>query len=681
VTQLLAGQSDTLQVQAGAFTPVSGSNDSWLDVTHPLYDKLLPRWQMVSDFYLGEVADENTARTYLVQRFQGEPLKAFNERVKVADYTPHLGTLIDTLAGMLFAVEDRATRVWTGESGNDGLGDPNKKGTPAHRLMMDADGKGCGWLTLWRRCTLDIINTQFHWVLVDTVKGRHVVKLVPPTAVPNWVEGHNGPIDVLMKERRDSRTRLDGEGIAEQETFIRWQINGWTRWVKDADGTPRQLTGEGSRGSYAYVDRNGDPTLPIFPVQLPIRRYVAWLLAKKAAVIFNQESVRDFAIRVASFVKLVIGTESEEQFGNLLKKIQAGENILPEGKEVGGAHRFISPVTDALANASEVLKTKIEDFWKSGFKMYADSAREKTATEVKQDVAAGVGAFLQLLKAAVDDAENGALWRLEQAERSESPDSWGIARVERSDDFSAIDLSAIIDTMRNRYLGTGTPVPVGRSALIQLSKDSARYDGLPVVDGEIEAAVDAKRMGDLMQSLESLGVAPAEVKARIAMRLVAAMGLIDPKEEVQMADGEKKKLLAVLIEQTLSNAKMKEEADRRMAELPAFDPGAPLPDATAPKVPNADAPGSIATEVDLVLNGAQITAAVAIVTSVTKGDLPRDTGVEMLQAFFNIKPEQAEQVMGSAGTKTPTTPNPNPAADNDDPPPTGPRKPPVQLVE
>lgn len=573
MTQLLAGQSETLQVQAGAFVPVAGSNSSWLDITHPLYDKLLPRWQMVSDFYLGEVADENTARTYLVQRFQGEPLKAYTERVKVADYTPHLGTLIDTLAGMLFAVEDRATRVWAGESGTDGLGDPNKKGTTAHRLMVDADGKGCGWLTLWRRCTLDVINTQFHWVLVDTVNGRHVVKLVPPTAVPNWVEGHNGPVDVLMKERRDTRSRLDGEGSAEQETFIRWQIGGWTRWMKDADGTARQLTGAGSSGTYTYVDRNGDPTLPIFPVQLPIRRYVAWLLAKKAAVIFNQESVRDFAIRVASFVKLVLGVESEQQYGELLKKIQAGENVIPEGKEVGGAHRFIAPLTEAMVNASDVLKTKIEDFWKSGFKMYADAARERTATEVKQDVAAGVGAFLQLLKAAVDDAENGALWRLEQAERSESPDSWGIARVERSDDFSAVDLSAIIDTMRTRYLGT-SPVPVGRSALIALAKESARFDGLPVVDGEIEAAVDAKQMGDLMASLESLGVAPAQVKARIAIRLVAAMGLIDPKEEIQMGDGEKKKLLDVLIEQTLANAQAKEEADRRMAELPAFNPAA-----------------------------------------------------------------------------------------------------------
>lgn len=86
------------------------------------------------------------------------------------------------------------------------------------------------------------------------------------------------------------------------------------------------------------------------------------------------------------------------------------------------------------------------------------------------------------------------------------------------------------------------------------------------------------------------------------------------------------------------------------------------PQRTDPKEPTDD-PDSIATEADLVLNGAQITAAVDIVAKVTAGEVPRDTGVQMLQAFFNIAPKQAESIMGTAGTKTPTTPNPNPAVE------------------
>jgi hypothetical protein len=59
-----------------------------------------------------------------------------------------------------------------------------------------------------------------------------------------------------------------------------------------------------------------------------------------------------------------------------------------------------------------------------------------------------------------------------------------------------------------------------------------------------------------------------------------------------------------------------------------------------------------------VLNGAQISSAKDIVMAVVAGELPRDTGVAMLQVFFNLTPEKADQIVGSAGTKTPTTPNP-----------------------
>jgi hypothetical protein len=39
--------------------------------------------------------------------------------------------------------------------------------------------------------------------------------------------------------------------------------------------------------------------------------------------------------------------------------------------------------------------------------------------------------------------------------------------------------------------------------------------------------------------------------------------------------------------------------------------------------------------------------------------------VAMLQTFFNLAPEVAERVMGSAGTEAPTTPNPNPSQEHE----------------
>ncbi|MDP3013631.1 MAG: DUF935 family protein, partial [Candidatus Subteraquimicrobiales bacterium] len=66
-----------------------------------------------------------------------------------------------------------------------------------------------------------------------------------------------------------------------------------------------------------------------------------------------------------------------------------------------------------------------------------------------------------------------------------------------------------------------------------------------------------------------------------------------------------------------------------------------------------------------VLNGAQVTAATAIVVAVADGQIPRDAGMGQLMILFNLTKSQAEQVMGSAGTKTPTTPNPRPGVDEE----------------
>jgi hypothetical protein len=65
---------------------------------------------------------------------------------------------------------------------------------------------------------------------------------------------------------------------------------------------------------------------------------------------------------------------------------------------------------------------------------------------------------------------------------------------------------------------------------------------------------------------------------------------------------------------------------------------------------------------DSVLNGTQVTAATEIVRAVSMGDIPRDAGLGALSVLFNLSKEKAEEIMGSAGTSAPTTPNPKPAS-------------------
>lgn len=73
---------------------------------------------------------------------------------------------------------------------------------------------------------------------------------------------------------------------------------------------------------------------------------------------------------------------------------------------------------------------------------------------------------------------------------------------------------------------------------------------------------------------------------------------------------------------------------------------------------------------DTALNGAQVEAAKGIVEAVAAGSLPRDTGVEMLVAFFRLDRTLAEQVMGSVGTAAwkpmvASAPKPEPEPENE----------------
>lgn len=63
---------------------------------------------------------------------------------------------------------------------------------------------------------------------------------------------------------------------------------------------------------------------------------------------------------------------------------------------------------------------------------------------------------------------------------------------------------------------------------------------------------------------------------------------------------------------------------------------------------------------ETVLNGAQVTAALAIVTSVSDGTIPRDAALGQLEVLFNLQPGQALKILGSVGTNL--KPKPAPAA-------------------
>lgn len=98
------------------------------------------------------------------------------------------------------------------------------------------------------------------------------------------------------------------------------------------------------------------------------------------------------------------------------------------------------------------------------------------------------------------------------------------------------------------------------------------------------------------------------------------------------------------------------------ASASASDPAAPAASGGSDPMTASAPPVAAIPAQNSALNGAQVTAALDIVGRVAALELPRDTGVAMLIAFFNLSPDTADGIMGSVGNgfKAPK-PEPPPA--------------------
>ncbi|MHC4372429.1 MAG: hypothetical protein ACYSW8_32910 [Planctomycetota bacterium] len=565
-------------VADGLINTSSGTPKTWLEACHPLFSVLAPKWKYSRDHYEGTVMDDAQVKTYLVRKTTGETSEAYGERTKLADYTNHMAAVIDSLAGMLFTVEGEADRK-TGKGGFDGpLGDPKDPKSPIGKLWFDVDGRGTNWLTLWKQVTIELLITHRTWLLVDSDEaGNPKVQLIPAGAVTNWRYEDDGIVEALVEIQTDTANSIKTT-MSQRERFqtryLYFNVEGWEIYEVVEKDNDQVGTRQISSGTYAYEDRDGKATLPIFPVELPLRRAVGYALARKANAIFNKESERDNLLRVANFPKLNLFAQGDETFKELEISLKKGAIALWNEIQSPG-HAWIAPDTGSATVASDVLERKVDEYYKTAFREYSDAARDRvTATEVRQSVSEGVGAFLQMLKAGVDEAENGVLWRLEQQQFAGTPSKWFKASVQRSKDFVPVDLDATITAMRKNYFGESETIPLGPDGLVDVVRKVSDWEGLAVDEDQAKIGVMlhlVNKASDLFTTFE----VPSAAKASLVVRLLAAVGLLDSEETVEMEDGEKVKLMDLVKEQALINAERKEETSARMAEVPPFTRGGP----------------------------------------------------------------------------------------------------------
>lgn len=95
------------------------------------------------------------------------------------------------------------------------------------------------------------------------------------------------------------------------------------------------------------------------------------------------------------------------------------------------------------------------------------------------------------------------------------------------------------------------------------------------------------------------------------------------------------------------------DEDERFYEPPQPTPAVALLPPGAPPAPGAPQPPALPADATTVseaaLNGAQVASLMAIVQAVAAGQMPRDTGIEMITAAFPIDRERADRIMGEVG--------------------------------
>lgn len=450
-----------------------------IESTFPDFLQQRRRWSLVRDFYEAEVLDSPSE--YLHRYKAAEGKDEYEWRAREADYTNHLARIIDGFSGLLFSVEGDVSRTF--QTGDEGLGSIGDTSTIAGKIGRNITGDGTDYPTQWRKAAPLLLVYHQLWGVIRSPDGVPQHKIVRPEKVYDYIEDGNGRItEAKVVETTQIRKSLTHTSET-RKIVTHYRLDGYTQYEvwrpSSSQAKQMRVIDEGEYAFYDDADK-GTRILPIYRVKMPIPRYVAWSLAKKAQTIYNKESQRDHIISLAQ-MPLFLFDDSAGDFDTFIERRRQGHNVLS-----GTGHEWLTVDSGPAEIASTVLQRKVDELYHVAFQEYSDGAAQRTATETQQDWTKGIQSFLVLYKNALDEYENEWLRRLEQVVFPARADLWGQAHVKRSENFNPSDIETLLQRRKQRYFGS-KPLPVDEETLADLTIQMLKEDGVEVTEERQQA--------------------------------------------------------------------------------------------------------------------------------------------------------------------------------------------------
>ena len=482
----------------------------WIENTHEEYEGRAKRFTYIEDHYTGAAEEkaERKARElqdrivrdadgnihsvrmdegalYLYRRAQGETKPAYIERVMLSTFPNVHAAVVDSFTGSIQAVEHKAARDLSI------FGDIDEPQSFAAQIWRNADGMGTNYMSMFSQAASMLTNHGRVWYLVEDdsfvwLDERDVLNWMETTIYT--LDGTKSRVltDVVVREKIDGREDIKSDYPDEEERlrFVHYHKDGFDRYrIAENDRGEREavlIEEESGLWEYPHYDDKGVESLPVGYIDIPVTRHPGYKMAKDANKLYNLLSDVRNLLRTANHPKLA-GDVTDDEFEYTEMAVARGSNMLQ------GAWQYIGPPIENAQGGYEIYEKQVMAFYVTNHQRYQDAARERTATEIKQDDQRGTQSWLNVLTTSLDELEGVVLRLLAQKQFPTSPDAWNDAVAERSRDFKPVDAEARAKKLQDRYIDG--KVDVGETGRFEVSKEIAALDGITYDEEELEQVV------------------------------------------------------------------------------------------------------------------------------------------------------------------------------------------------